>query len=109
MRSGFSVGRLFAILAKEFIQMRRDRITFAMMLGVPIIQLMLFGFAINKNTFFYFYLLQSCASAPRPLYATFINGGVWAFWLASTAVNTIFCYNNCHFSVFFVIALVVHG
>jgi ABC-2 type transport system permease protein len=41
--------RLRALLAKEFIQMRRDRITFAMMLGVPLIQLMLFGFAINND------------------------------------------------------------
>lgn len=49
MRAGFSIGRLFAILAKEFIQMRRDRITFAMMLAVPIIQLLLFGFAINND------------------------------------------------------------
>ncbi len=41
--------RLFALLRKEMIQMRRDRITFAMMLGVPLIQLMLFGFAINSD------------------------------------------------------------
>ena len=41
--------RLGALLAKEFIQMRRDRITFAMMLGVPLIQLLLFGFAINND------------------------------------------------------------
>ncbi|MBZ0163823.1 MAG: ABC transporter permease [Notoacmeibacter sp.] len=45
----FSFGRLRAMLAKEFIQMRRDRITFAMMLGVPLIQLVLFGFAINND------------------------------------------------------------
>ncbi len=44
-----SFARLGAILAKEFIQMRRDRITFAMMLGVPIMQLVLFGFAINSD------------------------------------------------------------
>ncbi len=41
--------RLGAILAKEFVQMRRDRITFAMMLGVPILQLVLFGYAINTD------------------------------------------------------------
>ena len=35
----FSLGRLLAMLAKESIQMRRDRITFAMMLGVPLIYL----------------------------------------------------------------------
>jgi len=44
-----SLGRLFALLKKEVIQMRRDRITFAMMLGIPLIQLMLFGFAINSD------------------------------------------------------------
>ena len=45
-RSG---GRLGAMLAKEFVQMRRDRITFAMMLVVPIVQLLLFGYAINND------------------------------------------------------------
>jgi ABC-2 type transport system permease protein len=49
MRYGFSPLRLFAILIKEFIQMRRDRMTFALMVGVPILQLMLFGFAINTD------------------------------------------------------------
>jgi ABC-2 type transport system permease protein len=49
MRSPLSLRRLKALLAKEFIQMRRDRITFAMMLGVPLIQLVLFGFAINND------------------------------------------------------------
>ena len=41
--------RLAAVIYKEFIQMRRDRVTFAMMLGIPLIQLILFGFAINMN------------------------------------------------------------
>ncbi len=41
--------RLGAVLAKEFVQMRRDRITFAMMLGVPILLLILFGYAINTD------------------------------------------------------------
>ncbi|MCV2867152.1 ABC transporter permease [Defluviimonas sp. WL0002] len=45
----FSFTRLRALLSKELIQMRRDRITFAMMLGVPLMQLMLFGFAINND------------------------------------------------------------
>lgn len=44
-----SVHRLGAILRKEFIQMRRDRVTFAMMLVVPLMQLLLFGFAINND------------------------------------------------------------
>ncbi|MCB2111288.1 MAG: ABC transporter permease [Defluviimonas sp.] len=41
--------RLLALLRKETIQMRRDRITFAMMLGIPLLQLVLFGFAINSD------------------------------------------------------------
>jgi len=45
----FSFARLGALLMKEFIQMRRDRITFAMMLGVPLMQLVLFGYAINND------------------------------------------------------------
>lgn len=40
---------LRALLVKEFIQMRRDRLTFAMMVVMPIIQLLLFGFAINTD------------------------------------------------------------
>ncbi|MDG4898684.1 ABC transporter permease [Mesorhizobium sp. WSM4976] len=49
MNAVFSFARLGALLIKEFIQMRRDRITFAMMLGVPLMQLVLFGFAINND------------------------------------------------------------
>ena len=45
----FSLARLGAVLAKEFIQMRRDRLTFAMLVGIPLMQLMLFGFAINAD------------------------------------------------------------
>ncbi|GHG00863.1 ABC transporter permease [Thalassotalea marina] len=41
--------RTWAILVKELIQMRRDRMTFAMMIGIPIIQLVLFGYAINTD------------------------------------------------------------
>ena len=49
MSSRFSFRRIGAILGKEFIQMRRDRLTFAMILGIPLMQLMLFGFAINND------------------------------------------------------------
>jgi ABC-2 type transport system permease protein len=45
----FSLERLRGIIAKEFLQMRRDRLTFAMMLGIPLIQLTLFGYAINSD------------------------------------------------------------
>ena len=45
----FSWRRFQAVLIKEFIQMRRDRLTFAMMIGVPLMQLILFGYAINTD------------------------------------------------------------
>jgi ABC-2 type transport system permease protein len=45
----FNWQRFCAIVAKEFIQMRRDRLTFAMMLGIPLMQLVLFGYAINSD------------------------------------------------------------
>ena len=41
--------RLYAVLIKEFRQMRRDRMTLAMIIGIPIMQLILFGYAINLN------------------------------------------------------------
>ncbi len=44
-----SLERLSAVVWKEFIQLRRDRLTFAMMIGIPLIQLTLFGFAINSD------------------------------------------------------------
>ncbi|MBT9612631.1 MAG: ABC transporter permease [Burkholderiales bacterium] len=47
--SRFSWPSFVAIVVKEFIQMRRDRLTFAMMVGIPMIQLALFGFAINSD------------------------------------------------------------
>lgn len=44
-----SLARFGAVLVKEFVQMRRDRMTFAMMIAIPIVQLFLFGFAINSD------------------------------------------------------------
>ncbi len=45
----FSFRRFLAVVNKEFIQMRRDRVTFAMMVGIPLLQLILFGYAINSD------------------------------------------------------------
>jgi ABC-2 type transport system permease protein len=45
----FSLARTGAMLMKEFIQMIRDPLTLAMIVGIPILQLMLFGYAINFN------------------------------------------------------------
>jgi ABC-2 type transport system permease protein len=44
-----SLQRMRAMFVKEFIQLRRDRVTLAMIIGIPLIQLMLFGFAINTD------------------------------------------------------------
>ncbi|MDD4949975.1 ABC transporter permease [Sulfuricurvum sp.] len=49
MVSPFSFSRWWGIIIKEFLQLKRDRITFAMMVVIPIIQLALFGFAINTD------------------------------------------------------------
>jgi len=48
-RDAFSIGRFGAMVVKEFIQMRRDRVTFGMMVGIPLLQLVLFGYAINSD------------------------------------------------------------
>ena len=44
-----SWSRWVGIIVKEFIQLRRDRLTFGMVVGIPILQLILFGFAINSD------------------------------------------------------------
>ena len=49
MRFAFNWRRFWAVVVKEFIQMRRDRLTFAMMIGIPLVQLVLFGYAINSD------------------------------------------------------------
>jgi ABC-2 type transport system permease protein len=45
----FSWSRWSAIIVKEFIQLRRDRLTFGMIIGIPVLQLVLFGYAINAD------------------------------------------------------------
>ena len=45
----FSPKRFAAMVSKEFTQMRRDRVTFGMMVGIPLLQLILFGYAINSD------------------------------------------------------------
>ncbi|MDQ0141076.1 ABC transporter permease [Cupriavidus necator] len=45
----FSLQRWWSIVLKEFLQLRRDRVTFGMIVGLPIMQLLLFGFAINTD------------------------------------------------------------
>jgi ABC-2 type transport system permease protein len=49
MNTMFSPRRTLAVFIKEFQQMLRDRLTFAMAVGVPVLQLLLFGYAINTD------------------------------------------------------------
>jgi ABC-2 type transport system permease protein len=44
-----SLGRILAVVRKEVRQLRRDRLTFGMIIGLPVMQLMLFGYAINQD------------------------------------------------------------
>ncbi len=78
---GFSFRRFGAVLYKEFIQMRRDRITFAMMIGLPIVQLMLFGFAINADPRHLPTLVEMADNGPlgRAVIAGMQNSGYFDF------------------------------
>lgn len=44
-----SLLRIFAVMRKEFLQLSRDRLTFGMIVGIPLIQLLMFGYAINTD------------------------------------------------------------
>ena len=44
-----SLSRIFAVLRKEVRQLRRDRLTFGMVVGLPVMQMLLFGYAINTD------------------------------------------------------------
>jgi ABC-2 type transport system permease protein len=45
----FSVARWWGIVTKEFLQLKRDRLTFGMIVGMPIVMLIVFGYAINTD------------------------------------------------------------
>ena len=44
-----SISRLLAVMRKEFLQLKRDRLTFGMIVGIPVMQMLIFGFAINTD------------------------------------------------------------
>ena len=71
--------RFWPMLWKEFIQMRRDRLTFAMMTGLPAVQLLLFGYAIQTDVKHLpmVVLDQSRTSESRALVAAVRNTGVF--------------------------------
>ena len=77
MKDWLSWARLGAVVRKEFIQLRRDRLTFAMMVGIPIIQLALFGFAINSDPKHLPLAVVSAEQSPftRSLVAALQNSG----------------------------------
>jgi ABC-2 type transport system permease protein len=85
----FSLRRFGAVLYKEFIQMRRDRITFGMMIGLPIIQLFLFGFAINADPRNLPTLVEMGDNGPlsRAVIAGMQNSSYFAFKGAVTGVG----------------------
>src|SRR5512132_2373613 len=47
--TALSLSRWWGIITKEFIQLKRDRLTFGMIIGIPVLQLILFGYAINAD------------------------------------------------------------
>ena len=77
MRASFSFSRWSGIILKEFIQLKRDRLTFGMIIGIPVIQLMLFGFAINTDPKHLPTAVLSADSSPwsRSLLAAMQNSG----------------------------------
>ena len=76
-----SLRRLWAIILKELRQLRRDRLSFAMIVGIPTLQLLLFGFAINLDVrgLSAVTLDQANTSASRALIADFAASGVVEF------------------------------
>ena len=73
--------RVWPMLWKEFVQMRRDRLTLAMIVGFPAVQLALFGYAIQTDIQHQplVVLDESRTSESRALVATFVNSGSFDF------------------------------
>ncbi|HVY87680.1 MAG TPA: ABC transporter permease [Hyphomonadaceae bacterium] len=67
--------RVLAVLAKEFVQLTRDRLTYAMILVVPVMQLLLFGYAINSQPRHLpmAVLVQDDSTFARSVLAAFVN------------------------------------
>ena len=69
--------RFWPMFRKEFIQMRRDRLTLGIMIGIPVLQLLMFGFAIQTDVRHIptVVLDESRTSQSRELIAAFVNTG----------------------------------
>jgi ABC-2 type transport system permease protein len=70
---GFSLARMFAVLRKEFIQMRRDPGTIGLAVALPLVQLFLFGYALNANPH---HLLTGLISADHSRYERTLTAGL---------------------------------
>ncbi len=77
----FTFHRFWAIVLKEFIQMKRDRVTFGMMIGIPLMQLIIFGFAINSDPKHLPAAIRAADQGPfaRTLVAALKNSGYFTF------------------------------
>lgn len=67
--------RILAVLAKEFVQLTRDKLTYAMILMIPVVQLLLFGYAINNEPRHLptAVLVQDNSTLARSTLASFVN------------------------------------
>lgn len=83
--------RLRALLLKEFIQMKRDRLTFGMMVVMPIIQLLIFGFAINTEVKHLPTIVfdQSLQQESRDLIAAFEASGYFTVKTAAVSYQQV--------------------
>src|SRR5260370_558506 len=91
--------RSYAMVVKEFIQLRRDRVSFAMIVMIPVMQLLLFGYAINTTPRHLptAVLLQEDSDLARPIlkalentaYFRFTRGGGLGFNMVPGLVGTI--------------------
>jgi ABC-2 type transport system permease protein len=83
--------RLRALLVKEFIQMSRDRVTFAMMVALPVIQLIVFGFAINTDVKHLPTMVfdQSLQQESRDLLSSFESSGYFDIKYIATSYNDV--------------------
>ena len=81
MSDFFSLSRWVGIVGKEFIQLKRDRLTFGMIVGIPVIQLVLFGFAINSDPKHLPTMLQDAdrSEFSRSIVSALANSGYFAF------------------------------
>ena len=79
--NGLSWSRWIGIVIKEFIQLKRDRLTFGMIIGIPILQLLLFGYAINADPKNLPTAVVSADTSPygRSLVAGMQNSGYFGF------------------------------